>query len=159
MMSNISLALPLHVVVWIGIRFSRKSPARGLMKRHWPLGALMGTDVNARVAVESRGLDSATADGWRRPPAPETETAVVGLKSGIPDVSSAGGAVAETAIAGELVVDMVDEDGIGADDGAMVGLTSEDDGVASMAAVLLIEGLDAELGAEAMASEPAKVNA
>jgi len=72
------------------------------MNRHWPFGALMGTDEKARVAVSSLGLDSATADGWRTPPAPETATGVVGLKSGMPDGSAVS--VAEAAITVEIVV-------------------------------------------------------
>lgn len=45
------------------------------------------------MAVLSRGLDSATADGWSIPPAPETVTAVVGLESGIPDVCRVGATI------------------------------------------------------------------
>jgi hypothetical protein len=33
------------------------------MKRHWPLASLIDTEENARVAVLSRGLDSAAEDG------------------------------------------------------------------------------------------------
>lgn len=49
------------------------------MKRHWPEGDLMETEVNARVAESSRMCDSAASVGRRTPPARETGTGVVGL--------------------------------------------------------------------------------
>lgn len=67
----------------MGMRFCLKSPAVGSMKRHWPEDDLSETDVNARVAVVSRSLDSAAAEGWRTPPARETGTGVVGFVEGI----------------------------------------------------------------------------
>lgn len=103
MISKSSLGEPVHSAVWMGIKFSRKSPAVGSMKRHCPLGAFIGTDENARVAVSSRGLDSATAEGWRMPPAPETVTGVVGLKSRMPEVSIPAGPVGAVAMAGAEV--------------------------------------------------------
>ena len=44
------------------------------MERHWPAADLRETEENARVAVSSRGLASAAADGLRTPPALATET-------------------------------------------------------------------------------------
>ncbi len=61
------------------MRFCRKSPAVGSIKRHWPAESWMETEENARTAVLSRGLDSAAAEGWRTPPARETGTGVVGF--------------------------------------------------------------------------------
>jgi hypothetical protein len=63
-----------------GIRFCRKSPAVGSMKRHCPLEVFIEAEEKARVAVVSFGLDSAAAEGWRTPPARETGTADVGLE-------------------------------------------------------------------------------
>ena len=54
------------------MRFSRKSPAVGSMKRHCPEEDLIDAPVNARVAVLSRGFDSAAAEGLRTTPARET---------------------------------------------------------------------------------------
>ena len=55
------------------MRFSRKSPAVGSMNRHSPEDDLMATEEKARVAVSSRGLASAAAEGSRTTPARETE--------------------------------------------------------------------------------------
>lgn len=49
------------------------------MVRQAPVLSLMETEVKARVAVLSRGLDSAAEEGLRTPPARETATADVGL--------------------------------------------------------------------------------
>ena len=83
--SHFSFADPLHSTSCMGIKFSRKSPAVGSIKRHLPSGALMEILLKARVAVSSRWWDSATAVGCNMPPARETGTASVGLKLGIPD--------------------------------------------------------------------------
>ena len=78
--SHFSLGEPAQSTRVTGIRFSRKSPAVGLMKRHWPLGARISTLLNGRTAVLSKAWAWATAVGFRVPPAPETGTGVVGLK-------------------------------------------------------------------------------
>ena len=43
------------------------------MKRHWPEADFSETDEKARVAVSSRGLASATAEGLRTTPARDTD--------------------------------------------------------------------------------------
>jgi len=91
MMSNFSPAEPWQSWMAMGIRFWRKSPAVGSMKRHCPLEVFIDAEEKARVAVVSLGFDSAAAEGWRTPPARETGTADVGLE----DASWAAGAAAE----------------------------------------------------------------
>jgi hypothetical protein len=89
MKSNFSFALPLQSWTAMGIKFSLKSPAVGSMKRHCPLEALRDTAVNALVAVLSKACAWATALGCNSPPARETGTGVVGLKSGMPGPTGA----------------------------------------------------------------------
>lgn len=79
MRSNFSFRLPVHGCRLTGIKFWRKSPAVGLMKRHCPFEAFSETEEKARVAVLSRAFASAAEDGWSVPPAPETGTGVDGL--------------------------------------------------------------------------------
>jgi hypothetical protein len=97
----------------MGMRFSRKSPAVGSMKRHLPVESLMETEVKARVAVLSNGLASAAAEGLRTPPAPETEmTPVVELA----DTGSAEGAEVTTASAEEVAAELATKVCAGAPD-------------------------------------------
>ena len=63
MTSNFSLALPVQSLIAIGINSCLKSPAWGLMKRHFPLLVRMETLEKARVAVLSLWLASAAALG------------------------------------------------------------------------------------------------
>ncbi len=100
--SNFSFRLPVHGCRLTGIKFCLKSPAVGLMKRHWPFDALRETPVKARVAVLSRAFASAAEDGWRVTPAPETGTGVEGLAVSVaritsPAAADCGGAEAEEA--------------------------------------------------------------
>jgi hypothetical protein len=88
MRSNFSFKLPVHGCRFTGIKFWRKSPAVGLIKRHCPLEALRETEVNARVAVLSRGCDSAADDGCSVTPAPETGTGVEGLAVSVGRITS-----------------------------------------------------------------------
>jgi hypothetical protein len=81
--SNFSFRLPSHGCRLTGIKFWRKSPAVGSMKRHCPLEAFRETEEKARVAVLSRWFDSAAEEGCRVPPAPETGTGVVGLAASV----------------------------------------------------------------------------
>jgi hypothetical protein len=89
MKSNFSLAEPVHGCTAMGMRFSRKSPAVGSMKRQSPLASVMETPVSARVAVLSNSWAAAAAVGTSSPPARETGTGVVGFPT------SVGGAAAE----------------------------------------------------------------
>jgi hypothetical protein len=93
MRSNFSFKLPVHGCRFTGIKFWRKSPAVGLIKRHCPLEALRETEVNARVAVLSRLFDSAADDGCSVPPAPETGTGVEGLAVSVGRITSPAWAV------------------------------------------------------------------
>jgi hypothetical protein len=86
--SNFSFKLPSHGCRLTGIKFWRKSPAVGSMKRHCPLEATRETEEKARVAVLSRWFDSAAEEGWRVPPAPETGTGVVGLAASVARIIS-----------------------------------------------------------------------
>ena len=72
MISNFSFALPSQVLVCTGIKFCRKSPDKGSIKRQDPSGALTETPENARVAVSSRWLASAAASAFNVPPARST---------------------------------------------------------------------------------------
>lgn len=181
MTSNSSLGDPVQSAVWIWIKFSRKSPAVGFTKRHWPLGAFMGTEERKRVAVSSRGLDSVAAEGWRIPPAPLTVTGVVGLKVNTPLVFSSAGAVAAAEEADMITVEMVvgmingleagivgagqpvSEDGVvvrltKGNMGAMLTTPVDDDG-----AVLAIDVANARsipaVGVKSTLTEPAKMKA
>lgn len=69
----------LHDPREMGIRFWRKSPERGFMVRQRLVEDFIVADEKARVAVLSRGLDSAAAEGLRTPPAPEMGRADVGF--------------------------------------------------------------------------------
>jgi hypothetical protein len=75
--SNFWPSLPSQAATWTGMRFSRKSPAVASMERQRPSLVLTATLENARVAVSSRGLASAAADGLRTTPARETVTTAV----------------------------------------------------------------------------------
>ncbi len=77
-MSQRSLDVPEQSTSEMGMRFSRKSPAVGSTKRHWPLGARMVTLVRLRVAVVSTALASAAAVGLKEPPR-DTGTALSGI--------------------------------------------------------------------------------
>jgi hypothetical protein len=63
----------------MGIRFWRKSPARGLTVRQRLELVEMETDEKADTAVLSMGLDCAASVGLRTPPAPETGSAEAGV--------------------------------------------------------------------------------
>lgn len=63
----------------MGIRFSRKSPARGSMDRQSPAEDLIETEVRARTAVSSRSWESAAAEASRVPPARDTGEPWVGV--------------------------------------------------------------------------------
>lgn len=81
MISNFSPALPSHAFNCTGIRFSRKSPAVGSIKRHFPSADFKLAEEKARVAVSSRTLASAAALGSKTSPARDTGTAEVGTLS------------------------------------------------------------------------------
>lgn len=83
------------------MRFARKSPAVGSMKRHWPEDDLIVAPVKARVAVSSRGFACAASEGFSTPPARETAT-TEGL-AGVAVV--AGGAGAADVITGPTEAD------------------------------------------------------
>jgi hypothetical protein len=94
MKSHFSLEEPSQGLRAIGIRFSRKSPAVGSTKRQVPRADLRDTEVKARVAVVSKTLASAAAEGLRTPPARETGTAERGAAEvAVPDVVVGGGGV------------------------------------------------------------------
>lgn len=76
--SNCSPALPSHAFSCTGIKFSRKSPAVGSIKRHCPSADFTLVEEKARVAVSSRTLASAAALGSKTSPARDTGTADVG---------------------------------------------------------------------------------
>lgn len=84
MTSHFSFGVPPQSTSAMGIRFSRKSPAVGSTNRHWPFGARIPAPLKARVAVSSRCCDSATALGFKVPPARDTGTALVGLGMAAP---------------------------------------------------------------------------
>ena len=72
--------LPSQAFNVTGIKFSRKSPAVGSTKRHWPSEDLMAAEEKARVAVSSRILASAAAAELRTPPARATPISPVSLR-------------------------------------------------------------------------------
>lgn len=76
--SNFWPALPSHGFSCTGIKFSRKSPAVGSIKRHCPSADFRLAEEKARVAVSSRTLASAAASGFKTSPARDTATADVG---------------------------------------------------------------------------------
>ena len=80
------------------------------MKRHFPFEALRDTPVKARVAVLSNCCAWGTALGCNSPPAPETGTGVVGLKSGIPETD--GASVATIADGVDAAADVVETDSV-----------------------------------------------
>ncbi len=84
MRSHFSFGEPVQSTSETGIRFSRKSPAVGSMKRHCPFGARIETLLKARLAVSSRWCDWAAAVGCRVPPARDTGTGSVGFTEGMP---------------------------------------------------------------------------
>jgi hypothetical protein len=104
MISNFSPAAPVQSATVTGMRFCRKSPALGSMERHWPEEVLMEADVNARVAVSSRGFASAAADGLRTPPARETGRGVVGLPASVAGTAVGAGDAEEEALATDVAV-------------------------------------------------------
>lgn len=108
MKSNFSFGLPSQSFTAMGIRFSLKSPAVGSMKRHCPFEALRDTPVKARVAVSSNCCASATALGCNTPPARETGTGVVGLKSGTPEAAGASVVVTWEATAADVATGVVE---------------------------------------------------
>ena len=87
MKSNFSFKLPSHSSSAMGIKFCRKSPAVGSMKRQRPSADLTWTPVKARVAVLSKGLACAAAEGWRTPPARDTDTGEVGFAVSVMSVT------------------------------------------------------------------------
>lgn len=120
MISNFWPALPSQAFNCTGIRFSRKSPAVGSIKRHCPSADFKLAEEKARVAVSSRTFASAAASGFRTSPARDTATADVGALS----------------VAG------VDTSGVG------VGVGTISDGPWAIAVVLGVE-TDADAGAGA----------
>ena len=87
----------------------------------------METDEKARVAVLSRGLASAAAEGWRTPPARDTGTGLVGLASAC-DWAAAEVTAAEdeaedsTALVVEALPTIDDDD-----DAALVAIASSEE--------------------------------
>jgi hypothetical protein len=100
----------------MGIKFLRKSPAVALTERHFPSAAdFSDTEENARVALSSRWLASAAAEGLRKPPARET-----GIGDAVVGLDTTGGAekqefavVASSAVDGVRVGDAADGDSDG----------------------------------------------
>ena len=69
MMSHFWPALPSQGLVWIGVRFSRKSPDVGSTKRHCPLEVYCGIDFNIDVEGWTReliDLDLRSSEGTSR---------------------------------------------------------------------------------------------
>lgn len=89
MKSNFSPGAPVQSTSSTGIKFSRKSPAVGFTERHFPSAAdFSDTEEKARVAVSSRWLASAAAEGLRKPPARDT-----GIGESLPGFGELGVAV------------------------------------------------------------------
>jgi hypothetical protein len=82
----------------IGMSSSRKSPAVGSIKRQRLVEERMVTFVKARVAVGSKGLAAAAAEGLRMPPARETEMTVLEAGTVVVAVSTA------LVVAGAIIV-------------------------------------------------------
>ena len=105
------------------MRFSRKSPAVGSTERHWPEADLSDAAEKARVAVSSRGLASAAAEGLRTLPALETAM----TEGDIEDEAAAEDTIAGCVVVADcVVIPTTVEIGIGevVTEGALVGVTA-----------------------------------